>query len=153
MKTIIFSSLLGLSLLAGFATAQTIYRSVDDETGKISYSDRPEFADEAMELKLKHTSSAEVTKRVTANQEQYAAASEDRKSAAEEQAMLTEEAGKVAADRRANCEQAKDQQEQYSTARRLYRDLPNGERDYLNDKELTQARVDARRQVDEWCGG
>ena len=64
-----------------------------------------------------------MTKRVTANQEQYAAASEDRKSAAEEQAMLTEEAGKVAADRRANCEQAKDQQEQYSTARRLYRDF------------------------------
>ena len=53
MKTIIFSSLLGLSLLAGFATAQTIYRSVDDETGKISYSDRPKFADEAMELKFK----------------------------------------------------------------------------------------------------
>ena len=69
MKTIIFSSPLGLSLLAGFATAQTIYRSVDDEMGKISYSDRPKFADEAMELKLKHTSSAEVTKRVTANQE------------------------------------------------------------------------------------
>lgn len=153
MKTIIISSLLGLSLLAGLATAQTIYRSVDDETGKVSYSDRPEFADEAIELKLQHTSSAEVTERVAANQEQYAAASEDRKSATEEKAMLKEEAGKVAADRQANCEQAKAQEERYSTARRLYRDLPGGERDYLNDKELTQARVDARRQVDEWCGG
>ena len=153
MKTIIISSLLGLSLLAGLATAQTIYRSVDDETGKVSYSDRPDYADEAMELRLKHTNSAEVTKRVTANQEQYAAAAEDRKSATEEQAMRKEEAAKVAADRQAGCEKAKKQQEQYSTARRLYRDLPNGERDYLNDKELTQARVDARRQVNEWCGG
>ncbi len=153
MKTIIISSLLGLSLLASFAAAQTIYRSVDDETGKVSYSDRPKFADEAIELKVQHTNSAEVTKRVAANQEQYAAASEDRKSAAKEQVMLNEEAGKVAADRRANCERARAQEEQYSTARRLYRDLPNGERDYLNDKELTQARVDARRQVDEWCSG
>lgn len=94
-----------------------------------------------------------MAERVAANQEQYAAASEERESAAEEQTMLKEEAEKVAADRRANCEKAKKQEEQYSTARRLYRDLPNGERDYLNDKELTQARVDARRQVDEWCSG
>ena len=153
MKTIIISTLLGLSLLAGSAMAQTIYRSVDDDTGKISFSDRPKFADEAIELSVQPTNRAEVTERVAANQERYAAAADDRKSAAEEQTMLTEEAGKVAADRRANCDMAKEQAKQYATARRLYRDLPNGERDYLNDKELTQARVDARRQVDEWCSG
>jgi hypothetical protein len=153
MKTIIISTLLGLSLLAGSAMAQTIYRSVDDDTGKVSYSDRPKFADEEIELRVQPTNRAKVTEQVAANQERYAAAADDRKSAAEEQAMLTEEAGKVAADRRANCDRAKDQAEQYATARRLYRDLPNGERDYLNDKELTQARVDARRQVDDWCGG
>jgi len=153
MKTIIISTLLGLSLLAGSAMAQTIYRSVDDDTGKVSYSDRPNFADEEIELRVQPTNRAKVTKQVAANQEQYAAAADDRKSAEEEQAMLTEEAGKVAADRRANCDMAKDQAEQYATSRRLYRDLPNGERDYLNDKELTQARVDARRQVDEWCSG
>ncbi|MEE8236181.1 MAG: DUF4124 domain-containing protein [Gammaproteobacteria bacterium] len=153
MKTIIISTLLGLSLLAGSAMAQTIYRSIDDDTGKVSYSDRPKFADEEIELRVQPTNRAKVTEQVAANQERYAAAADDRKSAAEEQAMLTEEAGKVAADRRANCDMAKGQAEQYATARRLYRDLPNGERDYLNDKELTQARVDARRQVDEWCSG
>jgi hypothetical protein len=41
--------------------------------------------------------------------------------------------------------------EKYDTAHKLYKPLPNGERQYLTDQEMDAARAEARKTVDEWC--
>jgi hypothetical protein len=37
------------------------------------------------------------------------------------------------------------------TSRRLYREGEDGERDYLSDDELDNARAEAEKSVNEWC--
>jgi hypothetical protein len=49
------------------------------------------------------------------------------------------------------CKKARADYENSINARRLYRET-NGQREYLNDAELAQARVDARKAVDAICG-
>ena len=49
------------------------------------------------------------------------------------------------------CKKARAQYDNSINSQRLYRDK-NGEREYLSDAELAQARVDARKAVDSICG-
>jgi len=39
----------------------------------------------------------------------------------------------------------------YTEARRLYRDVGDGEREYLSDAEVDAERSDSVRAVNEWC--
>ena len=39
----------------------------------------------------------------------------------------------------------------YEHSHRLYRELPNGEREYFTDEEITQARDDANQAVEKFC--
>jgi len=39
----------------------------------------------------------------------------------------------------------------YEHSHRLYRELPNGEREYFTDEEITQARDDANKAVEKFC--
>lgn len=57
----------------------------------------------------------------------------------------------IAADRAQNCEYARQMQARYSTAHRLYRNGPDGERVYLSDDELSAARTKAESDVAAWC--
>lgn len=50
-----------------------------------------------------------------------------------------------------NCDKAKTRLLSYNTARRLYRPLENGEREYLTDDDLDSERMEAQELVDEWC--
>ncbi len=56
------------------------------------------------------------------------------------------------AERAAACEKAKQRYESYSQAHRLYSPAADGERVYLSDAEIDQARLEAKQAVDEWCG-
>ncbi len=49
-----------------------------------------------------------------------------------------------------HCKQAQERYKQYSEARRLFRET-NGQRVYLTDKELTDARAKAKQTVDDYC--
>ena len=42
--------------------------------------------------------------------------------------------------------------EQYVESQRLYRQLPDGKREYLSDKELAETRARARQTVIDYCG-
>ena len=57
----------------------------------------------------------------------------------------------IAADRAQNCEYARQMQARYSTAHRLYRNGPDGERAYLSAEELSAARTKAEADVAAWC--
>jgi hypothetical protein len=50
------------------------------------------------------------------------------------------------------CKQASERYDKMIAARRLYKETAPGQRAYLSDAELAQARVDARRERDEACG-
>ena len=58
----------------------------------------------------------------------------------------------LSAIRAEQCKQAQARYKQYIESRRLYRETPDGQRQYLSDAELAQARVDAKKDVDEYCG-
>jgi hypothetical protein len=58
----------------------------------------------------------------------------------------------VASKRAEDCKQAKDKYQQSITAHRIYKLGKDGERIYLTDAELDQARLNARTQMDRSCG-
>ncbi|MGB5131920.1 MAG: DUF4124 domain-containing protein [Steroidobacteraceae bacterium] len=51
----------------------------------------------------------------------------------------------------AQCKEAQERYKRYVESRRLFRETPEGKREYLTDKELTEARVRAKQTVAEYC--
>lgn len=74
------------------------------------------------------------------NQEANAEATEEQTVAAEQEAA-----------REKACTDAQARLFSYEHSRRLYRELPNGEREYYTDEEITQAREDANMAVEKFC--
>ncbi|HVN98569.1 MAG TPA: hypothetical protein VMT49_00890 [Steroidobacteraceae bacterium] len=58
----------------------------------------------------------------------------------------------VAASHAEQCKAAKEKYQQSIDARRLYRLNKDGEREYLSDAELDQARLNARLEMERACG-
>lgn len=50
------------------------------------------------------------------------------------------------------CKEAQERYQRYVESRRLFRDTPDGKREYLTDQQLAEARVHAKQSVDEYCG-
>ena len=50
-----------------------------------------------------------------------------------------------------NCKTAQDKYQLYIQSQRLFRELPDGKRVYLTDKELTEARARAKQDVVDFC--
>jgi len=141
MRTV---AIVTLSLLAVFAQAGEVYRSIDAQ-GNVVYSDRPTSED-----------STQVTVRTTPPAARAPgmreAASRERAADLPDQATIeAAERAQLAEDRAANCTIATQRNERYSTSRRLYREGDDGERVYLNDAELTEARNNAQAEVRRWC--
>lgn len=57
----------------------------------------------------------------------------------------------VANARTKQCKEAQERYQRYLESRRLFRETPDGKRQYLTDQELTEARVRAKQSVDEYC--
>lgn len=49
------------------------------------------------------------------------------------------------------CKQAQERYKTYIESRRLYRETADGKREYLTDAELSAARIQAKKDVDEFC--
>ena len=49
------------------------------------------------------------------------------------------------------CKEAQDRYQRYLDSRRLFRETPDGKREYLTDQELTEARARAKQAVDDYC--
>jgi hypothetical protein len=145
---------LGLCLAAGAVVAQgaPVYKWKD--AGGVTHygSQPPDGANyEVTSIRAKRTSKQALQTRVS-KQSDLREAEKVRKDFAAEEAATEEQARKETEEQRAaNCQKARDQLETYDTSPRLYRPLPNGEREYLNDEELDAERANARRQVREWC--
>ena len=132
-----------LSLLAVPVLATDVYRSTDAQ-GNVVYSDRPPSEDAAL-VAIRTSAPAPAPR--TSDSKPAALAADVPDQATIEAA----ERAQLAEDRAANCTIASERNERYSTSRRLYRVGADGERVYLNDAELTDARNNARAEVTRWC--
>ena len=55
------------------------------------------------------------------------------------------------AERQKNCETARETQQRYTLSRRLFRTNAVGEREYLDDAAVAEARAKAAADVKDWC--
>lgn len=134
------------------ACAQAIYKWVDNE-GVTNYSVQPPLGVdfERTSTRLHETNRQALQTRINTSAERNTAVrtrrQHENEAAAESQALAKEQQ-KLRAE---NCEKAKTRLVKYNTSRRLFRQLEDGEREYLSDDELDQERAGAQQLVNEWC--
>ena len=151
MKAIQIAGLITTLFFSGVAMADNVYKSVD-ENGTVAFSDRPDAAwEETLELAISRTDPDQINRENKSDAEMATAVAIREADEAEGAAEQANRQAKLAQQRATQCEAAKKRSEKYNTHRRLYKALPNGEREYLSDDELDNARVDAARSVDELC--
>ncbi len=133
------------------AFAGEIYKYVD-ENGNVHYLDRPsgESGEQRLDVTYSGTSNAAVSAQVKRRQNYMEALDEARKETqsrreAEAQARAEMEA------RAAKCQENRARLETYLQARRLYRENEAGEREYLDDEQILEARRKAEEAIQETC--
>ena len=138
-------------MLAGLATsaaAQVVYKWVD-ATGQVYFTDRPPTQPGTRLLSVLEHGYADSNERQPATETTPPATTPD------EPAVSANTAASVQQDlertRKEQCTQAQERYKTYVESRRLFRQLPDGKREYLSDEELMKARIEARKAVDDNC--
>jgi hypothetical protein len=147
-----------LAVIAGMlsgvvAQAGDVYKYVD-ERGVTLYTDKPMPGAVLVSRDVQRP--AEATQRDSAAQQTANAntmmASNQRVAESQSNARAAEAVAKdLEATRVERCKQARTEYDKSINSRRLYRE-EGGQRVYLTEAELAQARVDARKRVDAICG-
>lgn len=132
------------------AASAEVYRWVDGQ-GRVCYSDRPAENAQLVSVASRPTNREKLATRTENERAQRAqvASSEAQQRADQEAANAVQQ--DVDKSREQQC---KDAQARYKTAiesQRLYRIGKDGERQYLTDAELTEARVNSKKAVNELC--
>ena len=136
--------IMSLSLLSSLALATEVYRSIDSQ-GNVKYSDRPDSAS-AVAVVIRTAAAAPATRQPVARPAQ-----ESSTAAPDEETIARAVAEQSTEDRAANCEAARTRSEKYDVSHRLYRAGANGEREYLTDAQIDEARQAARAEIARWC--
>lgn len=128
-----------------------VYKSVDGQ-GRVQYTDKPVLLPaEKIGLQSKRTDNAEVAARATAERERQTAGETARQQSQTAQADQ-QNAQQLSATAKADlCAKARERHDSYITSQRLYEQLPDGQRRYLTDAELTAARASAKAAMDAAC--
>ena len=141
-------------MIAGLSTvavADTVYKWLDT-SGQVHYTDRPPEVPGARVLGIFERN---VLQEVDQGAQSASQASGAAASSFDEEPASRDVVSSVEADmakvRAGQCKQAQERYKTYIESRRLFRQLPNGEREYLTDEELTQARIEAKQAVEEYC--
>lgn len=141
------------ALLSSAAAAEDVYRTVE-ANGNIVYSDRP-LNERSVLVTI--ATQRPTTSAATAggNSSAAAPAGADGASAAAPPPPAPLPDGPTAAEMRAqrleNCAIARERQERFALSSRLYRETPDGEREYLSDTEIEETRAKAATDVTNWC--
>lgn len=149
---------LGLSLLVSSALASEIYRYTDEE-GNVHFTDRPpgDSEVERMAIVSRPTDDAAVRQRYDAQFGEAAASEAEALAdmAVEEEAEKPKTRNDYlveAEQRRERCAEAQAKLEMLEAARRVYReDADSGERTYLDEPQIDEARAQARELVAQNC--
>jgi hypothetical protein len=142
-------------MLAGLATAaaaDTVYKWVDG-SGQVHYTDLPPDQADAKLLGVFEREMIMNTDEETAADE--AGADSFESSPPTEEEATADATAAVQRDldavRSGQCKQAQERYKTYIESRRLYRETADGKREYLTDAELAAARIQAKKDVDEFC--
>lgn len=142
--------LLSALLAACAANGAEVYRSTD-ASGNVRYSDRPD-GDGAQSVYVATPRAGRPGNTVAPRQAAKPAADEQAAPGGEQARERVEPTPQErAAERAKNCQTARERQEKYAVSHRLYREQPNGERAYLNDAEIDEAKAKAAADVKTWC--
>ncbi len=138
-------------MLSGSAVAKDIYKWTDEE-GNVHYRDRPTGAPSEVRLGIsyKGTDKTIVEQQQKAQLESQTARQERRNARDEADRAAAAEAA-AAAERQKQCDSYRASLERYAQSRRLYREGENGERTYLDDDEMMQARKRLEDHIAENC--
>lgn len=144
------SSTLLLALLGTAAHAADIYKSTGPD-GTVSYSDRPLGANSQF---VTVVASGATRPAVAPGGETPTAAAPEALPEAPATPTLPEgpTAAELLLQRQKNCEIAREREQRYTVSRRLYRTNAAGEREYLDDAAVAEARAKAAADVKDWCG-
>jgi hypothetical protein len=151
----VIAGVLGCALvLADSAQAGDVYKYVD-ERGATMYTDKP--IPGAVLVSTGTQRPPEVTQRsyaaAQATSNSQLAASNQRISADQNNTRAASTVAKdLEANRKQRCQEARDGYQRSINSIRIYREKPDGTREYLSEAELAQARVDAYKMVEAVCG-
>ena len=135
---------------SGIAFASDIYKWTDED-GNVHYEDRPtgDTTVQRLAISSSPTNPAKVQARA---QSRYAAKDPAQDSASREpQGPTKEELAAQAAEKRQKCDTYKARLQKFIQSRRLYKEDDNGERVYLDEKQILAARERVENQVQEYC--
>jgi hypothetical protein len=139
-----------LALLGTAAHGADVYRTTAPD-GTVSYTDRPQGADSEFVYSATPRGPRTVPATQTGQTAGPAVAAPP-----EAPAVPTLPDGPSAAELRAqrqkNCEIARERNDRYTVSRRLFRTNAAGEREYLDDAAVAEARAKAAADVQDWCG-
>ncbi len=158
--------LIGLLLagLAAVATAETVYKWVDS-SGQVHYTDLPPRQADAKILAVYEQEAGYVADEQSDGGDFSDQGNDDEASDSltaqsggattpeppvSEEAIAAAEADAAKA-KVVQCKAAQDRYQRYIESRRLFRETPDGKREYLTDQELTEARARAKQAVGEYC--
>ncbi len=141
-----------LTLLGTAAFGADVYRSTAPD-GTVTYSDRPQGAD-AQFVMTAAPRVARTPAPAAPSAPAAAAAAPPPPEAAATPAPLPDgpTAAQLLLERQKNCATARERAERYTVSRRLFRPNAAGEREYLDDAAVAEARAKAAADVQDWCG-
>jgi hypothetical protein len=133
------------------AFAGEIYTYVDDD-GNVHYVDRPsgESGEKRMNITYTGTSSAAVSAQVQRRHD-YMETLEEARSETESRREAEAQARAEMEARAAKCQENRARLEGYLQAHRLYRENEAGQREYLDDEQILEARRKAEEAIQETC--
>lgn len=141
-------------LITAAAQAGDVYKYVD-ERGNTLYTDKP--IPGAVRVATGSQRPPEVAQQAYAQQQAAANRSLNDSNqriagAQSDQRIAATVAKDLEATRAERCKKARETYQRTINTRRMYTEGKDGQRTYLNDAELTQARVDSAKQVESICG-
>ena len=147
----LLAGILSLGVMSN-TCAESVYKWIDSEGVTHFSAQRPVGIEaERISINSQPTNRQATQTRADTSAEKNAEAATRRKQNNEKATENKAQAKQDQQTRVENCAKARTRLETYSTSRRLYRELEDGERDYLTDDELDNARMEAQQLVNEWC--
>ncbi len=147
--------LLVMSLLVLGSTQASEVFVTKDAQGRLVYTDRPDsLPAQKVNIATKETDTVEVQRQYDEKMKSYAETDQAEATASKQAAEVKQAKEISAADKAKRCVDARARYEQVMTAQRLYEPgATEGERRYLDDKEIDSAREHTKQAMDEFCAG
>ena len=142
-----------LTLFGTAAYSADIYRSTAPD-GTVSYSDRPQGADAEFIAASSRGNRANAPAPAVTNPRPATGGANAAPPEAPATPALPQgpSSNELRAQRQKNCDVARETLERYTLSRRLFRTNQAGDREYLDDAAVAEARAKAAADVQDWCG-